>query len=196
MEHTLTKNYWQNRYDDQQTGWNIGEPSTPLKEYFDQLENKDLQLLIAGAGNAYEAEYLFKNGFKNIHVVDIARKPLDNLKERCPEFPSANLHEVDFFEFEGQFDMIIEQTFFCAIFPNLRPNYVEKMHQLLKPKGKLVGVLFGVPLNTAHPPYGGSKEEYVPYFEPYFTFKYFEPCTNSIPPRANQELFINLIKNS
>ena len=59
IKDTETKNYWTNRYSKAKTGWDIGYPSTPLKTYFDQLENKDLRILIPGAGNAYEAEYLF-----------------------------------------------------------------------------------------------------------------------------------------
>jgi len=57
-------NYWENRYQNQQTGWDIGEISSPLKAYIDQLEDKSIKILIPGAGNAYEAEYLFLNGFK------------------------------------------------------------------------------------------------------------------------------------
>jgi len=63
--------YWSKRYEENQTGWDIGYPSTPIKTYVDQLENKDLKILIPGAGNAYEAEYLWQQGFKNVHVLDI-----------------------------------------------------------------------------------------------------------------------------
>lgn len=38
--------------------------------------------------------------------------------------------------------VLMEQTFFCAINPSLRKDYVAKMHELLAPNGKLVGVLF------------------------------------------------------
>jgi thiopurine S-methyltransferase len=44
------------------------------------------------------------------------------------------------------------------------------------------------------PPFGGNAEEYRNYFEPYFTFKVFEPCRNSIAPRAGSELFMILQK--
>lgn len=68
------------------------------------------------------------------------------------------------------------------------------MHQLLKPKGKLVGLLFNDVLNTDHPPFGGNKIEYLPYFEQLFKLNMFEPAYNSIKPRANRELFINFEK--
>ena len=45
--------YWSNRYEEDRTGWDIGYPSTPLKEYIDQLTDKTISILIPGAGNAY-----------------------------------------------------------------------------------------------------------------------------------------------
>ena len=73
--------FWTNRYQENRTGWDIGYPSTPLKEYFDQLDNKALKILIPGAGNAYEAEYLWQQGFKNVHVLDISEIPLKALQQ-------------------------------------------------------------------------------------------------------------------
>lgn len=62
----LDADFWNERYSSQQTGWDIGSPSTPLKEYIDQLTDKDIRILIPGCGNAYEAEYLHQQGFSNV----------------------------------------------------------------------------------------------------------------------------------
>ena len=35
--------YWTLRYQEDRTGWDIGSPSTPIKSYIDQLEQKDLR---------------------------------------------------------------------------------------------------------------------------------------------------------
>ncbi|MES2593280.1 MAG: methyltransferase domain-containing protein [Bacteroidota bacterium] len=192
----FNKEYWEKRYQTNETGWNIGAPSTPLKEYIDQLNDKNIRILIPGAGNAYEAEYLFNQGFKNVTVIDIAQEPLDNLQKRVPDFPKENLIFGDFFEHKKQYDLILEQTFFCALHPDLRKRYVDKMHQLLKPSGKLVGILFTDPLNSQTPPFGATKEEYINYFGSLFNFKIIDTCYNSIKPRAGRELFINLIKKT
>lgn len=186
--------YWTKRYQDNETGWDIGAPSAPLKEYIDQLKNKNIQILIPGAGNAYEAEYLFCNGFRNTVVIDISEEPLKNIKQRIPNFPDSNLIYGDFFKHNGQYDLILEQTFFCALHPSLRNNYAKQMHRLLKPDGKLVGVLFTDPVNAIAPPFGATRAEYITHFEPYFNFNIFETCYNSIKPRAGRELFINLTK--
>jgi thiopurine S-methyltransferase len=186
---TLDKNYWTNRYLQKETGWDAGEITTPLKNYFDQLANKELHILIPGAGNAYEAEYLFNNGFKNVSVIDISEEPLKNIRQRVPNFPESNLILGDFFEHNKKYDLIVEQTFFCALHPELRPGYAKKMSELLQPTGKLMGLLFNDVLNADKPPFGGNKNEYVNYFEPYFKFKIFDTCYNSIKPRAERELF-------
>ncbi len=185
---------WENRYQKEDTPWDIGYPSTPVKEYIDQLDNKELNILIPGCGNAYEAAYLWENKFKNVHLIDIAQSPLAAFAKQHLDFPKPQLIQGDFFKHTGAYDLIIEQTFFCAIHPSLRPSYAKKVFELLKPDGKLVGLLFDDPLNDDHPPYGGSKIEYIKYFKPYFNFKHFETAYNSIPPRAGRELFIEFVK--
>jgi methyl halide transferase len=194
MKINTTENYWTTRYQQQNTGWDIGHPSTPLKEYVDQLTDKSIRILIPGAGNAYEAEYLIAQGFANVYVMDIAKIPLDNFAKRNPNFPKHQLIEADFFEHEGQYDLILEQTFFCSFEPTKinRENYAKQMHNLLNPNGKLVGVWFDIPLvdgNMDKRPFGGNKEEYLNYLNSYFDTKTFETCHNSIVPRAGQELF-------
>jgi SAM-dependent methyltransferase len=192
----LNKAFWDNRYKNQNTGWDIGYVSTPLKTYFDQLIHKDLKILIPGGGNSYEAEYLHNLGFNNVYVVDISSLPLQSLKKRLPDFPSKYLIHSNFFDLELRFDIIIEQTFFCALDPKLRPQYVKKAHQLLNENGKIVGLLFNEPLHNDHPPFGGNEDEYRAYFNSDFNIEIMSSCYNSIKSRAESELFIKMIKNS
>ena len=190
----LSEKFWTNKYETNKIGWDLGEVSPPLKAYFDQLKNKELKILIPGGGNSYEAEYLFNNGFKNVYVVDIAKQPLQNIKLRVPDFPETQLIHGNFFDLNQEFDLIIEQTFFCAINPELRPKYAAKMNAILKSKGKLVGVLFDTVLNEDHPPFGGNKEEYLNYFKRYFKNVQMTPCYNSFHNRKGMELFVKITK--
>jgi thiopurine S-methyltransferase len=193
-----TQTYWKSRYEVQSTGWDIGYPSTPIKAYFDQIEDKNLRILIPGAGNSYEAEYLYQQGFQNIFVLDIVQEPLDNLANRVPDFPKSNLICGDFFEHQGEYDIIVEQTFFCSFppLPKARQAYAKKMNHLLVKGGKLAGLWFDIPLadDMEKRPFGGSKGEYLSYFEPYFEVKTFEKCYNSIKPRSGNEFFGLMVK--
>ena len=183
---------WQTLYETGDTGWDLGKVSPPIKHYVDQLEDKTLRILIPGGGNSYEAEYLFKKGFTNVHVVEIASAPLENLKARLPDFPAPQLHHQDFFQADGPYDLILEQTFFCTLPPARRPEYVQKIHNLLKPNGKLVGLLFDFPLDDDGPPFGGDAESYRTLFTKTFSIQTMAPSYNSIEKRAGRELFINL----
>lgn len=195
MENFISKDYWSNRYKNDQASWDIKMVSTPIKDYIDQLENKDLKILIPGCGLGYEGEYLYNHGFKNVYLLDFSPEPLKAFKERIPEFTDDQLLVDDFFKYYGKFDLIIEQTLFCAIDPKLRSNYAKHIAELLNPGGKLVGVLFNKEFPEG-PPFGGSKEEYLTYFKPWFSKIYIEKCYNSIEPRKDSELFIMLTKDN
>jgi len=191
------ESYWSERYKGGKTGWDIGHPSTPIKQYVDQLVNKDIKILIPGAGNAYEAEYLHKEGFKNVYVLDISKLPLDALSKRVPTFSKAHLLKENFFEHSGQYDLIIEQTFFCSFMPTLenRSNYAAQMSNLLKLGGKLVGLWFKHTFDRAGGrPFGGTREEYLSYLTPHLKMETFGDCYNSIRPRAGNELFGIFVK--
>lgn len=189
MKTRFDKTYWESKYSDEATGWDIGYAAAPLVEYFKQLANKNLKILIPGGGNSYEAEYLFGQGFENVFVIDIAAQPLKNLKTRFPNFLDTHLIQGDFFNHKGNYDLIVEQTFFCALDPFLRQKYANKMHDLLAENGKLAGLLFDFELTDVGPPFGGSSPEYLQLFSEKFTIKKLERCYNSIQPRAGRELF-------
>lgn len=190
----LDKDFWNSRYANGEMGWDIGAPSRPLKEFIDTLTDRGLRILIPGCGSAYEAEYLWQKGFRNVSIIDIAPLALERFSARVPDFPKERLILGDFFAHEGQYDLILEQTFFCALDPSLRRDYAIQVHRLLTPGGRLAGVLFGVPMNADRPPFGGDAEEYHRCFDLVLEVRHMEPCTNSIAPRLGSELWVELVK--
>jgi methyl halide transferase len=194
-ERPLDKTYWDNQYQSNTIGWDLGEVSPPIKKYIDTLQNKNISILIPGCGNTYEAEYLLQQGFTNITVIDIAPTLVEKLQEKFSANTNIKVILGDFFEHHNKYDLIIEQTFFCALPPTLRQKYVYKMHQLLNNDGLIIGLLFNRIFET-NPPFGGSKKEYELLFKDAFIFKQFDVCNNSALPRANTELFIEFKKNN
>ena len=184
----LDRDFWEDRYNNNQTQWDVTYITDPLKNYIDQLENKEIDVLIPGGGFGYELDYFLQKGFKKVTHLDIASAALEKIKKRLPDSDAYLAHQ-DFFEHQGAYDLILEQTFFCALDPSLRKNYAKKMHKLIKPKGKLVGLLFDFPLTEQGPPFGGNLEEYVSTFKNFFQVKTLQRCYNSIPARADRELF-------
>jgi methyl halide transferase len=207
----LDKNYWKNRWQTGATGWDAGESTTPIREFVDYLvqqnTDKNTRILIPGAGSGHEAVYFFRQGFRNITVCDWAEEAIEKLKKQLPELPESQLIVGDFFDIKGIFDIIIEQTFFCAIDPILRPKYVQKCFDLLDTEGVqnheaiearqqngIFGVLFSQNFETAGPPFGGTKEEYIQYFDDQFDILKMEACRNSIKPRLGTELWVHFKK--
>ena len=191
----LNEDYWSSRYLNNNTVWDMGKASPPLKEYFEQLTNKSISILVPGCGNAYEAEYLLEKGFKNITLIDISPVLVNKLKKQFSDFLYKEINIIcgDFFTLNQTFDLVVEQTFFCAIDPLLRTNYANKMYELLNENGKLIGVFFNRTFN-AGPPFSGSKAEYHLLFKDKFQIKTMDECYNSINPRKGSELFVILQK--
>jgi SAM-dependent methyltransferase len=194
MQNELNGQYWEQRYQSSETGWDIGYASPPLTNYIDTLTDREMKILIPGCGNGYEAAYLHEKGFKQVFLLDIAPTPLAQFAAKYPEFPGEHLILGDFFEHKTTYDLIIEQTFFCALHPDLRSRYVEKMASLLHPGGRLAGLLFNCRFEKAGPPFGGDINEYRELFDKQFITKSIQPEEHSIPPRAGNEVFAEFIK--
>lgn len=190
MKQELNKSYWEDRYRHLDIPWDLGNPAPWIFEIVrNQLLLPHHRILVPGAGNGHEVVWLWQHGFRNITVIDIARQPLDKIRQVLPEFPSEQLVEDDFFNHYSRYDRILEQTFFCAINPELRDRYVAHMAALLIDKGILTGVLFDFPLTEKGPPFGGSASEYTERFSELFHIKELGPCLYSAPGRMGKELF-------
>lgn len=189
----LNDTFWSERYLNGDTGWDLNGVSPPLKEYIDKLDDKEISILIPGCGNAYEAEYLLNKGFRNVTLIDISKELTDSLKEKFSGKSIAIIHD-DFFKHQGHYNLILEQTFFCAIDPALRKDYVKQIVALLNEDGKLAGVLFSRLFDKPGPPFGGTPEEYKQLFSDYFDFVQFADCKTSVKPRLGNELFIEFKK--
>jgi hypothetical protein len=194
MPHHYDARYWEERYLAGDTPWDIQGVSPALILYFQRHMHPGQRILIPGAGRAYEAAWLHHHGFRDITVCDLTAEAFVHLKEQVPDFPLAQLHVGDFFDLEGTFDRIIEQTFFCAIDTELRKDYVLKMASLLAPGGELAGLLFASHFQADGPPFGGTAGEYRTLFESHFDILEMDITPWSIPPRLGNELFFRLLK--
>lgn len=194
MTKMMNKTYWEDRYHNKEDFWNAKSITTPIQTYIDQLTDKSMQILVPGLGHGHELVYLHKQGFTQSIGLDFTTVAFE---QTIQDYPSLSIDKVvaeDFFLHQGCYDLILEQTFFCSLPIEQRKDYVQKTHELLQPEGKLVGLLFDTVFDKQTPPYGGSKEEYLTLFEPYFTIEVMERAFNSIKPRQDRELFIILKK--
>jgi len=185
----LGQNFWDAQYRAKSFGWDLGEVSPPLKAYIDQLTDKTIRILIPGCGNTYEADYLLHQGFQDITLIDIAPTLVAQLEKKYLANHEIKVILGDFFEHNGGYDLILEQTFFCALNPDLRSDYTIKMDTLLSQDGKLAGLLFSSEFENEGPPFGGTKAEYEKLFKEHFIVQVLKDCYNSYYKRAGNELF-------
>lgn len=192
----LNAAYWETRWQGQQTGWDIGQASPPLIHYLENVSDRQTRILIPGAGRAYEAIHLHQQGYEQVFVCDWAPSAFDHLRQMAPGFPEDHLLVGDFFELDPKvpFELLLEQTFFCAIDPALRPLYVAKAADLLADHGTLAGVLFAREFPFPGPPFGGTAVEYQQLFAGAFDILTLEVTPYSIAPRLGNELFVELKK--
>lgn len=185
----LNKSYWENRWVNSETGWDINGPSPALIDLVLKRCKKSDKILFPGAGSAHDAAHLFNEyGYKNIYICDWAKTPLDRFKAQNPKFPKEQVLHTNYFELNQSFDFIVEQTFFCAIDPTLRSKYALKSKEILNSNGVLMGLFFNRIFDRKGPPFGGTQEEYVTLFEELFEIETLEESQKSITPRKGYEL--------
>ena len=70
----LTQEYWEIRWQNGQTGWDIGTTSPALVDYCSRIAREQravIRVLIPGCGNGHEAVWLAENGFENVTMLDM-----------------------------------------------------------------------------------------------------------------------------
>lgn len=189
MSEKLDRHYWENRYQTEDTPWSLGSPSPPICHYIDQHTDRSARVLIPGAGDSSDAAYLHDCGYRDITICDISPSAIERSKALMSGKDGISYLTGDFFCLQGQFDLILEQTFFCAIDPALRPAYVDKMGDLLAEGGTLAGLLFASEFGKEGPPFGGNIDEYRSLFGNKLHIHSIDMCYNSVAPRQGNELF-------
>ena len=192
---THSRDYWESRWKNGESGWDIEKASPALIELILKNCKKTDSILFPGSGSSYEAALLFlEYGYQNIFICDWASLPLESFKKRCPFFPEKHILHTDFFTLDMSFDFIIEQTFFCAIPPAWRKPYVQKCYERLTDGGRMMGLLFNRAFDRDGPPFGGGREDYELLFGSFFDIDRMEDCLDSIPPRLGSELIFEATK--
>lgn len=182
--------YWDNRYIEKSSPWDLGKPSAPIMDFMSRYPRKDARILMPGGGGGHEAAALFQMGYQHVYLLDWSQQVVDTFLRNYPFFPASQVICSDFFKHEGLYDLILEQTFYCAIPPTLRDDYVRHSASLLKPGGTLAGVMFSFPLVETGPPWGGDEAEYRQRFSPFFEVVKIEHSTISEPSRQGREVLV------
>ena len=186
----LNNNYWDQRYQLDNTPWDLGSYSPSLIYLAERYAQVDSAILLPGAGLGHDLMELYRRGFHRTVALDWSAEVVDRLRQTDPKLPVESVIHADFFQHAGCYDLILEQTFFCALHPSQRFDYINHMSTLIKPGGILAGVWFVFPLTDQGPPFGGQAAEYRQLLACKFDLLRFERCRFSVPERWGKEWLI------
>lgn len=143
---------WERDYQRGTAGWDMGTP-TPV---FQRLLTGDLppgRMLVPGAGRGHDAREFARHGFQVV-AVDFARDAAQAMRDAMTPETAHEILEQDFFrlspELDKTFDYVLEYTCYCAIDPQRRAEYADKISGVLKPGGTYIALAFPL-ADAAHP---------------------------------------------
>ena len=112
------KEHWENIYQTkslQEVSWYQPEPITAIN-YLDELNiDKDAAIIDVGGGDGFFVDYLVKNDFNDITVLDISAKALERAKQRLGDNASkVNWVEADasIYKSDKKFDLWYDRAAF------------------------------------------------------------------------------------
>jgi len=197
--------YWQGRFEDSDTPWELGHPSFALFEAQDALSALGVglpvggSLVIPGCGTGSDAIELARRGF-HVTAIDWSPHAITRLRERAEAAGvEASIAPVagDFFEVPPRtVDAFAEHTFFCAMDPSMRGAYAERTAQWVRPGGVLFGNFFVLEPSQAAalpalsmsdrgsgPPFASTKDSLVRELSPHFECLLLRPARFPEPDR-------------
>lgn len=136
---TLNPNFWQERFDTGQTGWDRGAPSPQLIHWIVNGELKPCRIAVPGCGKGWEVAELAARGF-DVTGIDYTpgavKESQANLAQRGL---TAKIIQADVLTHmpETPFDAVYEQTCLCALDPDHWIAYAEQLARWIRPGGYL-----------------------------------------------------------
>lgn len=180
---------WAARYREDDIPWDQGRAHPELDRLIEygHLDLPGGTALVPGCGNGHDALALARAGWK-VTALDFAEEPVASLAPQL-EAHGGEARVEDAFEHRGQYDLLFEHTFFCAIDPSDRPRWGEFAARNLKPGGRLVMILVpvGKPAEDGGPPFGVDQDAVTEVLGERFLLRIADPCERVIGKRSYPE---------
>ncbi len=165
---------WEQAYLDGNSPWDLGAAPPSLQRVVAELvqtreagDGSVERVFVPGTGRGHDARAFAAAGF-DVTANDIAATAVAEGKALDAEAGlSMTWSRADLFalpaDLDGSFDLVWEQTCFCAIPPARRDDYVAAVARLLRPGGSWVGVLWDVG-RPGGPPFAINREHIEQHF--------------------------------
>lgn len=188
--------YWESRYRDGSTAWDLGQPAPAFVELLSAAAAPPPgRAIVLGSGRGHDAIHFARRGFAVVGI-DFAESAIATATETAErEGANATFMRSDIFALPselGLFDYAIEHTCFCALPPERREDYVKLVHSLLVPNGELLAIFFTHD-HPGGPPFGSQPADIHRLFDEYFEVQ-LAPIADSVAARRGEEHFGRLVR--
>lgn len=134
-----TIEFWQDRFERQETGWDRGAVSPQLQSWLEDGALQPCRIAVPGCGSGWEVAELAQRGFE-VTGIDYTAAAVERTRQLIDSRGlSAQVLQADVLNYQPEtlFDAVYEQTCLCAIHPEHWVPYARQLHQWLKPQGSL-----------------------------------------------------------
>ena len=134
-----TTEFWQARFDQNETGWDRGGPSPQLLDWLDSGALQPCRIAVPGCGGGWEVAELAKRGFDVVGIDYTAAAVEKTQSLMAARGLKAEIIQADVLSYQPalKFDAVYEQTCLCAIHPEHWLDYAQQLGAWLKPNGSL-----------------------------------------------------------
>lgn len=176
---------WERHYETNDLRWDLGGVAPPFERLWKERKISPCKAIIPGCGRGHEAIFLAERGFQ-ITAVDYTQGAIDSLEKALTKKNlTVEVLRQDFFElgsyYNDKFDLMLENTFFCAINPSMRQKYVLTAGRILKSGAFFVGLFYETD-KEGGPPFNTRKRD----IEEYFSERFMIETLNKTPHSADQ----------
>ena len=193
----MDRKFWQGVYDAGDTRFDLKGPSAPLLDWLDANAPRPGSAIVPGCGFGHDVLELARRGWDALGV-DLAETPVAVGRASAAKAglsDKATFLEADVLALDhpAAYDLLFEQTCYCAIEPHRRDDYARFAARVVKPGGTLVFVVFPVDGRSGGPPFNIGVDEVKLRFAAAFDLvRMGPPLRPSSVGRAGKELFAEL----
>ena len=184
----MSCDYWENRYQIQDMGWEKGAPSPGLVDFLaTHPQVNPGTVCVPGCGTGNDVRALAAAGFE-AWGFDFAPSAIALAVEKTKAAGlTARFELADFLHGDPpqKFDWLFEHTLFCAIQLRERDSYVRAVLRWLKPGGTYLAVNYLL-CEPKGPPWPATREEILERFSPHFELR-ADWLPRSYPSREGKE---------
>ena len=150
-----TEKYWDDRYNKQQDSYEWLENFETLKPFFDEIFEREQNILMSGCGNSDLSEEMYKYGFRNITNVDYSKEVINSMSRKTAvDFPEmewvcSDVTDMKCFK-DGQFEVVVDKctldSILCSEDGYLNAvKYINEVHRVLDVGGVFLCVSYANP---------------------------------------------------